>query len=71
MEQLNLKFPPTKEDICKMCHWSTDCNECCKACDHQCNSVQYCGLEDKDDQSDRWEAILHLMKSKNHLKINN
>ncbi len=56
-KQLIIDFPVTRPDICTMCHWSSDCDGCCKKCKDQCNAMQRCGLEEKmEDQQERWNT---------------
>ena len=59
---LDLLIVPTRIQICEMCHWSSECKDCCSACKNPCNSHQVCALkENHEDNADRYEAWLMLI----------
>ena len=54
------KRKPTKEEICIMCHLSSECDGCCKKCKQTCNAKQYCG-NDGTDQTERLQAWTEIV----------
>jgi hypothetical protein len=61
-EQLELNLIPTKEQICLMCHLSSECLECCKKCKKNC-SGQVCGLKcNPENEIGRWQAWRHIIR---------
>lgn len=59
--QLEIIFPVTKTDICTMCHWSSECDDCCLKCKDKCNSGQVCALnDDLENLHARWEAWKYI-----------
>lgn len=51
---------PSNNEICMMCHFSSECNKCCKTCKDQCNSCQQCQIGEKE-QSDRLAAWMDIV----------
>jgi len=47
---------PTNKEICMMCHFSSNCGNCCKTCKEQCNGKQYCqiGIGGQADRLESW-----------------
>ena len=65
MSQLDLKLKiiPSKTQICMMCHFSSECENCCNECKTKCNQRQMCGFKNEfGDQADRLESWLHIIK---------
>jgi len=60
--QFELKIEPTSKEVCWMCHLSSKCSGCCKACTHQCNARQVCVIG-VDKQSDRIASWIEIMRS--------
>jgi len=54
-EELKLQLEPSGEEICRMCHLSSNCAGCCKKCQHKCNSEQVCMIG-QTGQYDRWQT---------------
>lgn len=44
--QPEIPYPVTKEEQCMMCHFSSECEGCCKTCKEPCNTRQVYGLSD-------------------------
>ena len=54
-----------------MCHFSSECGNCCKICQSKCNGNQICGVNNDDEQAkDRLEAWLEIIEidRMSHLK---
>lgn len=64
---MELKLEPTEKEICMMCHFSSECGQCCNVCKKQCNSRQIC-MQGCDGQFDRLKSWLDLIKSNDSLK---
>jgi len=55
----------TVAEICIMCHWSSECKNCCLNCKDQCNGCQNCGINDDQEALwSRWEAWNDLKSKK-------
>lgn len=61
MNELDLKIEPTIEQLCLMCHLSSECGDCCKKCNNPCNSGQICQIGTKEN-ADRWSAYINIIK---------
>jgi hypothetical protein len=61
---------PTKKEICMMCHFSSECEKCCKTCTEECNGKQICqiGVGEQADRLSSWMAIIHNNKNFTRLK---
>jgi len=58
-----IPFPVTKEEQCMMCHFSSECEGCCKVCKKPCNIGQICGISDDPVGSiQRLQAWRHIIK---------
>jgi len=67
--EINFKILPTPTQICMMCHFSSECENCCKNCKEKCNAGQICGLsEDRENHVDRLETWLGIIKHIPHFK---
>lgn len=65
MEQLtlDLRIIPTQSQICMMCHFSTECENCCNKCSSRCNASQQCGHKEVfGDQAERLSAWLRIIQ---------
>lgn len=64
--ELDLQFTPTAKQICMLCHFSSECGQCCKTCKEKCNAHQICGLkEPEENHIDRFSAWVSIIKSCN------
>jgi len=61
---------PIKDEICMMCHFSSECGKCCLKCTEQCNSRQVCmqGKPNQAERVDAWMNIIDNNSATNHLK---
>ena len=61
---------PTNKEICMMCHFSSECENCCKNCKNQCNSHQICqiGVDGQADRLAAWKLIVEKKEGMSHLK---
>lgn len=52
----------SKENICLMCHYSSECGDCCNKCKLECNAKQICGLNDKEQEArlNTWNYVIEL-----------
>ena len=68
--ELSLPFEPTTREICMMCHFSSECDKCCKSCKERCNGGQKCmqGELDQSDRMDSWTEIVRNNEHFSHLK---
>lgn len=62
-----IKFEATNQDICMMCHFSSECDGCCSKCKELCNTQQNCGIG-KKQQAERLIAWRHIIKSNDVFK---
>jgi len=68
--ELGLELEATPEEICMMCHFSSECDGCCKRCENFCNSEQTC-MQGKKGQFQRlqsWMSIINSDKYFDYLK---
>ncbi len=67
-----IPFPVTKEEQCMMCHFSSECEGCCKICQKDCNVRQVCSLPDDPIDSiprlQAWRSIVKDCPGFNELK---
>lgn len=70
MKQLEIDFGTygvTREQACIMCHLSSECDKCCVKCiaagDNGSCGGQVCSLPTRDNEGQRWEAWIHLVKT--------
>lgn len=54
---------PTNKEVCMMCHFSSECGNCCKTCKERCNSQQVCQIG-VDGQADRLAAWMEIVQKK-------
>lgn len=69
--QLTIDFPiiPIQQQICMMCHFSSECDNCCNKCINPCNAGQACGLKDNpEDLADRLDAWIHIVSDNENFK---
>lgn len=59
-----IKFEATNQDICMMCHFSSECDLCCSKCKDKCNTQQQCRIG-KKDQAERLIAWRHIINGSN------
>jgi hypothetical protein len=53
---------PTKDEICLMCHLSSECSGCCHyLCKNSCASAQVC-MQDAIEQESRLDAWIHIIE---------
>lgn len=53
---------PTNKEICMMCHFSSECDNCCKICKEKCNTGQVCqiGIKGQANRLNAWmDIVLH------------
>lgn len=63
--QLSIPFVqvPTRADICLMCHYSSECGDCCNKCVNTCNGKQRCGLkENPENHIDRMKSWIQIVE---------
>jgi hypothetical protein len=58
--EFDLKSEPTTQQVCMMCHFSSECKGCCKRCTSKCNSSQICqkGVPGQSERLDTWLDII-------------
>jgi hypothetical protein len=70
--QLEIPLPVTKEEQCMMCHFSSECEDCCRACKKSCNTGQICGINDDPVESiprlQAWRSIVRECPAFDNLK---
>jgi len=61
---------PTNKEICMMCHFSSECEGCCKNCKEQCNGHQVCqiGVDGQADRLAAWMSIVEKNEGMSHLR---
>lgn len=70
MKQLKIDFNiiPTKEQVCIMCHLSSECHKCCNKCEG-CNARQICMINKSyEDQTERLSSWIHIIETVDHYK---
>ena len=70
--QLKILFShePSPAEVCMMCHFSSECGNCCAVCDDRCNGSQICqrGVPGQVERLDSWLYIVRENKGFDHLK---
>ena len=62
---VSCKITPA-EQICMLCHLSSECDNCCRRCSEECNAGQACMLPDPEGQSERLDTWRYLVKEADH-----
>ncbi len=60
----------SNKEICMMCHFSSECEGCCKTCKNKCNGHQVCqiGVDRQADRLDTWTSIIEKNEGMSHLR---